>query len=115
MFPMVMAETSFYFVPGVGIDVASDRLEAGKQIGTIVQRGSVYDVLTPEDQLIITVKGSKGFESWLLEKGNLELFDGIIKQRFKDELEANRKQDEEVETTTGAKPATPNDETYNID
>lgn len=115
MFPVVMAETSFYFIPGVGIDVASDRLEAGKQIGTIIQRGSVYDILTPEDQLITTVKGSKGFETWLLESGNLELFDGIIKQRFRDELEANRKVDEETEAATGAKAPVANDESYNLD
>lgn len=115
MFPMVMAETSFYFVPGVGVDVASDRLEAGKQIGVIVQRGSVYDIMTPEDTLITTVKGGKAFEAWLFEEGNLALFDGIIKQRFRDDLAAAKAEDLEIEATTGVKPVVADDNSYRMD
>ena len=80
LYPTISAESSFEFVPSRGVDIASDRLAAGIQLGVVVQGGPYYSIFDGTETLIYKAKGAKEFGGWLLSDGNQPIFDGLIRE-----------------------------------
>lgn len=79
LFPTIGAESSFEFIPSKGVDIASDRLAAGLQIGAIQQGGAYYSILGLTEELIYKAKGAKDFAAWLSD--NQTMFDDMLRKR----------------------------------
>lgn len=80
MYPTVAAETSIDFFPGKGIDIISDRMQAGLDLGLIVQGGAYYAVsMIPGGEEVAKLRGKNGFGEWLMSDSNLALFDKAIR------------------------------------
>lgn len=77
MFPTIAAESQFEFIPSKGIDVASDRLAAGLQLGAIQQGGAYYSIMN-NGELLYKAKGAKDFAGWLSE--NQTMFDSMLRK-----------------------------------
>lgn len=84
LFPLIEAETSFDFIPGVGVDTIGDYLDAAKQMGVITQGGPYYSVWNGGEEPLVKVLGRGKFEEWLAEGDNDSLFNGIVKKKFEE-------------------------------
>lgn len=80
---LVEAESTFDFIPGKGIDVIGDFMNAAEQLGVISRAGAWYSILNDKDELISKVMGRNGFDNWIQEAdGNGDTFIKLVHNKF---------------------------------